>query len=403
MNAFVSSRAAAVVMCAVLALASAMAQDIDPKQLAASLQELKKLHDELAQPGKIVDRQQGLDALERINQLGVIEAQQMDKLSQDERGLLLRTEIWAAAIAGNAKRAMDRVPALLKSVGDARAMQEAAYVAACTAGDAKAADAALKELATLVPGDQRRAVSERRRWVRDVGKPAPEVALALEDGTSVEVANRKDVALVIDFWNVLSKPAAAQVDALKKLHESFGGDSHVVFAGVNADPPARLGKAQEFAKEAGYPWKQLYEEKAAGAPITHEAFKVASTPWVVLIDRNGIVRAVGEPTSPAFVYAVRAAVAEARGDHPPVLARTIDGKEAEPYKPPVVTAKSGGAAAGGGGGAKPSNPEAAELLKQARLYLKTGKKTDAKKILQEIIEKYPGTKEAEEAGYLMPS
>lgn len=384
------------------AVLSAAAQDIDPKQLAASVQELKKLHDELAQPGKIIDRQQGLDALERINQLGVIEAYQMDKLSQDDRALLLRTEIWAAAIAGNAKRAQDRVPALLKSVGDARVMQETAYVAACAAGDAKAADAALKELATLVPGDQRRAVSERRRWVRDVGKPAPEVTLALEDGTSIEVANRRDIALVIDFWNVLSKPAAAHVEALKKLHESFGGDSHIVFAGVNADPPARLGKAQEFAREAGYPWKQVYEEKAGNAPLTHQAFKVASTPWVVLIDRNGIVRAVGEPTNPAFVYAVRAAVAEARGDYPPVLARSIDGKEAEPFKPPVVSAKSGGAAAGGGGGAKPSNPEAAELLKQARLYLKTGKKTDAKRILQEIIDKYPGTKEAEEAGYLMP-
>jgi peroxiredoxin len=332
----------------------------------------------------------------------VIEAYQMDKLGQDDRGLLLRTEIWAAAIAGDARRAMDRVPALLKSVGDARAMQEAAYVAACAAGDARAADAALKELATLVPGEQRRAISERRRWVRDVGKAAPEVTLALEDGSSVAVADRKDAALVIDFWNVLSKPAAAHVEGLKKLHESFGGDSHVVFVGVNADPPARLGKAQEFAKEAGYPWKQVYEEKAAGAPITHEAFKVASTPWVVVIDRGGIVRAVGEPANPAFVYAVRAAAAEARGDYPPVLARSIEGVEAQPYKPPVVSAKPGGASAGGGG-AKPSNPEAAELLKQARLYLKTGKKTDAKRILQEIIDKYPGTREAEEAGYLMPN
>jgi outer membrane protein assembly factor BamD (BamD/ComL family) len=46
---------------------------------------------------------------------------------------------------------------------------------------------------------------------------------------------------------------------------------------------------------------------------------------------------------------------------------------------------------------KPSDPEAAKLLRLARTYLKTGKKTDAKRLLEQIVREFPGTPEAREA------
>ena len=45
----------------------------------------------------------------------------------------------------------------------------------------------------------------------------------------------------------------------------------------------------------------------------------------------------------------------------------------------------------------PSNPEARGKLKLARTYLKTGKRTDAKLLFEEIVRDYPGTQEAEQA------
>jgi len=91
-------------------------------------------------------------------------------------------------------------------------------------------------------------------------------------------------------------------------------------------------------------------------------------------------------------------------------AKTIDGavakaaaKPAAPPKEPGPTAgrQAGTGAQPKGGGDLPHDPEAARLLDQARLYLKTGKKTEAKKILHEIVEKYrePGKRAMHKSGW----
>jgi len=212
--------------------------------------------------------------------------------------------------------------------------------------------------------------------------------------TGFRTTRRGDRVLLIDFWNVLQTREDDTSEALRALHEEYQHSLHVDFVGVNADAEAQVPEAKEFAKESGYVWKQRYEYAATNAPITHQAFRAGTPPWQVLIDTFGYVRAVGSVREPGFQYALRAAIAEARRDFEVVLPRTRDGQQPErasaKIEPKTKTAVQPEREL-------PSNPDAAAKLTLARTYLKTGKRTDAKRLFEEIVRDFPGTLEAKEA------
>ena len=295
---------------------------------------------------------------------------------------------------GNAKAALERAGSLLSEFPDDAAVFEVAYLAACAAGDAKLGSDVLKKLAKGAKDDRRRRLAQHRRWIRGVGKKAPEVEIRTEDMTGFKTARRGDRILLIDFWNVVSTREDDTSAALRALHEEYQHSLHVDFVGVNADAEARVPEAKEFAKESGYVWKQRYEYAATDAPITHQVFRAGTPPWQVLIDTFGYVRAVGSVREPGFQYALRAAVAEARGDYEIVLPRTRGGMQPERASAKVEPQVK---KPGQPEGELRSDPDAAAKLTLARTYRKTGTRTDAKRLFEEIVRDYPGTREAKEA------
>jgi hypothetical protein len=227
-----------------------------------------------------------------------------------------------------------------------------------------------------------------------VGEKAPDVLIRTEDMTEFSTRRRGNRVLLIDFWNVLLPPDEKEIKALRDLYKEYQYSLHVDFVGVNADPEARIDEARKFARENGYVWKQRYEYQGREAPITHQAFHAGNPPWQVLIDTFGYIRAVGTASEPGFQYALRAATAEARGDQEVVMPRTRAGAQAErPGAEIKVEAKKSPKPAG----ELPSSPEAQAKLTLARTYMKTGKRTDAKRLFEEIVRDYPGTREAQEA------
>ncbi|MGE0480201.1 MAG: tetratricopeptide repeat protein [Phycisphaerae bacterium] len=322
----------------------------------------------------------------------------------EERAIGLQAETRAAAANGDAQRALNCASELLSDPQPTRESLEAAYVGAAAAGDAKTADEVLRKLADVLPAAERRTNTNRRRWLKQVGGLAPSEFISTGAAAGISPANRDGKVLLIDFWNVQSAPADEDVRALKDLVAWFGDGAKLEVVGVNADSAARVERAREFVEKAGYAWPQCYEEQMTNAPITHRAFNAGNPPWQVVIDRDGRIRAVGSARDAAFVFALRAAVSEAAGERAIVVPRTIEGERAT--GPAAVSGAGGpGSAAGGGanaaGAPKPSDPEAASMLRQARAWIKTGRRTDAKRILQEIIAKYPNTREAEDAQYML--
>jgi tetratricopeptide (TPR) repeat protein len=375
------------VWCGWLGVSSARAQS------AATLRELSKLHERIADPDKVLTAEDAKQAANRLAEWKLAP----EKLAPEDRARLGRIEVYVALARGDAKAALERARSLLGEFPDDPATCEAAYLAACAAGDAQLGTDMLKQLAKGAQGDRRRQLSQRRRWMRAVGKQAPEVEIRTEDMTAFNTTRRGDRVLLIDFWNVRQTREDDTSEALRALYEEYQHSLHVDFVGVNADAEAQVPEAKEFAKESGYVWKQRYEYAATSAPLTHQAFHAGPPPWQVLIDTFGYVRAVGSVRAPGFRYALRAAIAEAGGDFEVLLPRTHDG--IQPERPSAQVEPTGPRKPKSDQGDQelPSNLDAQAKLSQARAFLKAKNRSKAIELFREIVRDYPGTREAKEA------
>jgi hypothetical protein len=360
-------------------------------QSQATLSELRKLHTRLTDPQMILTAQDAKRAADRLAEWKLAP----ESLAPEDRARLWQIEIHIALAEGDAATALKRAQTAQGEFAEDPATLHAVYLAACAAGDAQLGNDTLRKLSRSTKGPQRKVLSQRRRWIRTVGEKAPDLVIRADDGTEFPTTRRGDRVLVIDFWNTRMSPDQETVAALCGLHREYRHSLNVDLLGVNADAESQSAAAREFAQANGYVWKQRYEHVAANAPVTHQAFRAGNPPWQVVIDTFGHVRAIGAASEPAFQYALRAAIAEARGKYKVVLPRDRDGnqmKRASDEIRPEPARKNAEAT-----GELPSNPEAQAKLRQARLFKRTGKKTDAKRLLEEIVRDYPGTQEAREA------
>lgn len=366
-------------------------------QSPTALEELRTWHDKLARPNVVASIEDGRQARAKLAEWNL----PVPELTPEQRGQWLRLVLHAALAVGDAAKAAEVLPELEQRFPDARDTLRAAWLVAGATGDAEKAQRTLTRLQQAELAGEA-AIARRTQRLALIGQAAPDVRVATEGGASVALRARDGVVLVLDFWSLRDKPTARQVNALRDLHEQCSRRPNVEFLGVNSDPPSDVEAAKAFARDSGYTWPQHYEQAAGEAPLSERAFRVASRPWHVLIDGEGNLRAVGVAGEPEFEYAVRAAVAEAHGEYAVVRPRTVEGRVAEAA---VAARPAGDTRAGAGPPTEtyvpksdlPHNEEAKRLLDQARVYLKTGRKTDAKKLLQEIVDKYPGTYEAREA------
>lgn len=360
--------------------------------LGQSDADLAKLYDQLVKPGVFPPAGDVKAAEEKVRAIDA------SKLSGDAKGHALALQTLVALSHGDAATALGAAMPLLGATKDGAAV-ELVYCAACAAGDAQLMDKALAAISSSNDEKHKGMVSARKRANQMSGEVAPDVAINLDGGGELSPRKRGSKALVIDFWSMLPAPSEAQVAALKKRYTEAKGFGSVEFIGVNADSETRTAKAREFVKTQGLEWPQKFEGTATKAPITHEAFKCGAPPWTMVIDQYGFIRATGAAGDPGVIYALKAVGAEARGDFERVRPRTHDGKQPEEPKEPEVSVTKSNAAKSGGGdnGLLKSNPDAASKMRQVALYRKTGKNKDARKLLEEVIRDYPGTREAQDA------
>lgn len=366
-----------------------------------ALAELKTLHERLTSPKGLLTEADGRLASDRLAEWKL----DPTKLETADKLRLLTIETLAPLARGDAAKAGEKARELVEAAGTDAKSLDAAYLGAVAAGDAQTAELALRRRTDSADANLRKELSRKRQWTATVGRKAPDVEIRTDDGKEFIPTKRGDKVLIIDFWNSLSAPSAAQLTALQKLYEEVGSDQHVDFIGVNADSENRLDKAREFATKNKMTWPQRYEAVAVKAPITHEAFKAGPPPWLVLVDSYGYIRAIGDAAEPAFQYALRAALAEARLEFEAVMPRTRDGKQA--------TAPGSGAGVSSGGkkevgtkrpeATKPSTPESTRALQDATMLRKGGMKKKAIEAYKQIVAEFPGTPEAIEAAEWLES
>lgn len=371
--------------CAIV-LVTLAATSAAPAQSESALRELAALHAKLARPERVITQAEAEAAAAKLDAWKLDTA----RLKAKSRDAFLELRVYVALGRGDVAAGRAAFESLQKEHPDDPRTHSAAYLVACAAGDAQAGQAAI---ATLRSGEDRSLWSRRLRWIKHVGDFAPPLRIQCENAAAYSTSRREGKVLVLDLWRASRRPDAAHAAAFHALYDALHASAPVEFVGVNFDSAAGEKRARTFARENGYVWPQHYEKSSTKAPIARLSFDAARPPWTVLIDAGGSVRAVGSASEPGFQYALRAALAEAAGRFEPIHPRTSDGRR--PGLVPKRTASKTPAPIDPGD--LPHNTQAEVLLQRARLYMKTGKRRDAKKLLQQVVSKYPGTREAYDA------
>jgi hypothetical protein len=356
-----------------------------------AIAQLIRLHDRLTQSKTPISVEDGDAALESIRQWNLDPA----RLGADARARLLGAEAYAALAVGDAARARKLSGALQAIAPDAAPTRRLNELAAVASADAAARAAGITQELRGVHGESRQRLEREQRLLERVGERAPGVTIATDDGAPIAVAQRSQTVLLLDFWSTRTPPSKAMLEGLHGLQSAYREELAFELVGINSDDEPDVGKARALAKANGYTGKIHYEKKSRGAPITHVAFQLEHTPVQVLVDGRGFVAAVGSVGDAGFIYAVRAAVAQARGDFAYLSPTKRSGELA--VSAPRASAEEAPAKSPAADSELPSNPEAAGKLTLARTYLKQRVYGKAKQLLQEIVRDYPGTLEAREA------
>lgn len=356
-----------------------------------ALRELKELHEKLVKPDKVLPPDRARKAREQLDSLGIDAAE----LNGPQRAMLLQAQAYAALACGDSAAAMRKAEALLDESGDQKLSQQVVFLAALTAGDARTADRMCEKLIDGAKGDEGKSVEAARAALKLIGNKAPELTLTADDGQSVSTTQRRGRVLVLDFWSLDPAPARRLSGALVKAFETQKA-AQPEFIGVCLAPREKVAAAQALARELGYAWPIVY---AGDRSAQSAAEKLGATAGMqLIIDPRGYVRFAGDAGEPAFHYTLRAALAEATSAYPPVAPITLDGESPGAAElQPAAAAPSREPERARHSSELPSNPEAASMLREARAFMKTGKKKDARRLLEQIIKDYPGTKEAAEA------
>ncbi len=124
----------------------------------------------------------------------------------------------------------------------------------------------------------------RRNTGRPTSGPAPDFALALFDGTDVQLSDYRGQVVLINFWASWCPPCRDEAPDLQALYDDYRSLGFTVL-GINMLESSRR-KALEFIAEFGirYP-----NGEDLGERVTN-LYRVEAPPESFLIDRRGQVR-----------------------------------------------------------------------------------------------------------------
>lgn len=123
------------------------------------------------------------------------------------------------------------------------------------------------------------------------GVPAPAFNVVSLDGTPLQLADLRGQVVVLNFWFIACPPCRVEIPKLNQLVEEYQG-ANVVFIAFSPDSEEEL---REFQKTTRFDYHIIPDS----TPVAQQ-YGVTGAPTHILIDREGIIRAVryGEVSDP---------------------------------------------------------------------------------------------------------
>lgn len=122
------------------------------------------------------------------------------------------------------------------------------------------------------------------------GAPAPTFTANTLTGETFDLLDDgRGRVVVLDFWATWCTPCVKSLPALQKVHEQYRDNDDVVVASVNTDQgKGRTRRVELFVKNNRFDFMVLVDD----AFELQNAYRVASIPTMVVIDKAGTVRNV---------------------------------------------------------------------------------------------------------------
>lgn len=117
---------------------------------------------------------------------------------------------------------------------------------------------------------------------------APSFNVVMRDGQQLVLDKLKGKIVLLDFWASWCGPCRVEMPHVKQIWKKFGGDRFVII-GVNLDRTEQAFEA--YLKQEEITWPQYYEGN--GWHNVSRLYNVQGIPHTVLIDQEGVIRAVG--------------------------------------------------------------------------------------------------------------
>jgi thiol-disulfide isomerase/thioredoxin len=159
------------------------------------------------------------------------------------------------------------------------------------AGKEKEGVAALKTYIEREPSTAD--AEEARRLIANPKLAGEAVARAFKvksnAGDELSLEKFKGKVVLLDFWASWCAPCRIEMPEVKKIWKKYGGEQFVI-VGVNLD--SNRAAFEGYMKQEGLTWPQYYDGLGWANKLAR-LYGVTGIPHTVLIDGEGIIRAVG--------------------------------------------------------------------------------------------------------------
>jgi len=150
---------------------------------------------------------------------------------------------------------------------------------------------ALKKYLEVAPGASN--ASEARAIIANPklanASLAPGFNVKSISGDKLSLEELKGKIVLLDFWATWCGPCREEMPFVKDIWKKYGGDRFVI-VGISLDRDR--GALNRYLEKEGIAWPQVYDASGLDSRVSR-LYGVHAIPHTVLIDQDGVIRAVG--------------------------------------------------------------------------------------------------------------